>query len=166
MFIRDCDWLLGEYITSFSRHFRTRVCTYVHANIYLSLDMSAEPRLSVVNFCSQLFWSNNLKSGHVGPFIVLPTCKSVEVIFLCWQQPATPIHSGQISFFYLNYCHLHFFDEISDSFCHWNCCLPALAEHRKFGNTSSSSSPVLRYKIIWSVFHENYIASSQLQKLV
>ena len=52
---------------------------------------------SVATFCSQLFWSNKWILGHVGAFIVLH--KSAEVILFCRRQPATPIHSGQISFF-------------------------------------------------------------------
>ena len=49
-------------------------------------------------------------SAHVGALIVLR--KSVEVIFLCRRQPATPYTQVRFRFSILNCCRLHFFAKI------------------------------------------------------
>ena len=73
-----------------------------------SVELRLVGRLVLYTFVVTSFWRNKWKSVHVGAFIVLH--KSVEVIFPCQRLPATPYTQVRFRFFYLNCCHLHFFD--------------------------------------------------------
>ena len=78
------------------------MCVYVHANISWSFSIvgmnhSVELCLVLLTFVVSFFWSNKFKSADVGALIVLPN--SVEVIFLCLWQPATPNTRVRFHFF-------------------------------------------------------------------